>query len=641
MKRGFTIRQKILLGFFSLILIFGGYGIYNIFIINKNGAIIKNTKEVIDPSFDAIKDFKFMVERSQRLTIGWIYSPQTNDEKEKLKAIQDIEYPRLKENLQELMKKWQDTSQVTKIEEVFVEFEDFIKIQRKEVMEVILTNADQEEKLIEMNVLVEDKITPKAKSIIEKLDKIEEYKRQEKDQSQNNLMASFNSLTVQIISLIIVVVVIGISIAFTLTNNIVQPINYINKVISQLGRGELPEEDKKTKFRRDEIGQIASSVDNLIRGLRATSEFAAAIGQGKYRADYRPLSDKDVLGNALIEMRDNLEKVDMEDMKRNWTTEGLATFGDLLRNNADDIERLSDAIISALIKKLKANQGGLFIITKDDEDSEEYLRLEACYAWDKKKYLEQKVYKGDGLTGQAWQEQATIYLTEVPENYVTITSGLGKANPRCILIVPLKVNDEVFGVVEIASLNEFEKYQIEFVERVAESIASTISAVKRSAQTAKLLEESRMLTEQLKAQEEQMIQSMEELQSTQETMDRLRAIDIEKDAIINSFNMVFYLNRKFAINSANEMASQLLYYSPDEFEGMNIGELFYSEAKFEEMKVNISRGNSWGGITTVKAKGGDELLVKISAGSLGIGIGGNNRYFIVMDNINDIKLLQN
>ena len=640
MKRGFTIRQKILLGFFALILIFGGYGVYNIFIINKNGVSIKNTQEVIDPSFDAIKDFKLMVERSQRLTIGWIYSPQTTDEKEKLKAIQDIEYPRLKENVQGLMKKWQDTSQVAEIDKVFTEFEEFIQLQRKEVMEVILTNADQEEKIIEMNVLVEDKITPKAKSIIEKLDKIEDYKRQEKDKAQSSLIISFNSLTVQIIVLIMVVVVIGVSIAFSLTNNIVQPINYINRVISLLGKGELPE-DKKTRFRRDEIGQIASSVDNLIRGLRATSEFAAAIGQGKYRADYKPLSESDVLGNALIEMRDNLEKVDAEDMKRNWTTEGLATFGDLLRNNADDIERLSDAIISELVRKLKANQGGLFIITKEDDDSEEYLRMEACYAWDKKKYLEQKVFRGDGLTGQAWQEQATIYLTEVPDNYITITSGLGKTNPRSILIVPLKVNDEVFGVVEIASINELEKYQIEFVERVAESIASTISAVKRSAQTARLLEESRMLTEQLKAQEEEMMQSMEELQTTQEEMERSQIIAIEKDTIINSGNMVFYLNRKFGINSANELANQLLYYAPDEFEGMSIGDLFYSEAKFEEMKVNISRGEFWGGITTIKAKGGDELLVKISAGSLGIGMVGNNRYFIVMDNINDIKLLQN
>jgi putative methionine-R-sulfoxide reductase with GAF domain len=332
--------------------------------------------------------------------------------------------------------------------------------------------------------------------------------------------------------------------------------------------------------------------------------------------------------------------VDYEDRIRNWATEGLATFGDILRKNNDDINRLADVIISELVKKLNANQGGLFIVTKDEDGSEEYLKMEACYAWDKKKYLEQKVYLGDGLTGQAWQEQATIYLTEVPNDYITITSGLGKTNPRSILIVPLKVNDEVFGVVEIASISEIEDYQIQFVERVAESIASTIATVKNTEQTAKLLEESKMLTEQMKAQEEEMIQNMEELQATQEEMERSQIVALEKDALLNANNLIFYLSRKFTINSANELASQLLYYAPDEFESLNMTEIFYSDAKFEEMKVNLSRGEYWSGLTTIKAKGGDELLVKISAGSLGIGMS-NNRYIIIMDNINDIKLLQN
>jgi putative methionine-R-sulfoxide reductase with GAF domain/CHASE3 domain sensor protein len=639
MKRGLTIRLKILLGFFALIMIFVGYGIYNIYIISNNEQSIQNAQNVIDPSFDAIKDFKLMVERSQRLTIGWIYSPQQAEEKDKLKEIHDILYPQVKQNLQALMANWSDTTQKIKVDSVFKEYDDFVLLQKKKVMEVILTIDDQEKNLLEMNTLVENEITPRAKSIIEKLEKVENYKRQEKEKAQSSIIKSFSNLTKQIYVLIGLVTLLGIFIAFTLTNNIVQPINYINKVISQLGKGELPE-DKKTKFRRDEIGQIAASVDNLIKGLRSTSQFAENIGKGLYDAEFSPLSENDVLGNALIEMRNNLKKVDEEDFVRNWTSEGLTTFADILRKNNDDINRLADAIISELIRKLKANQGGLFIVTKDESTGEEYLKLEACYAWDKKKYLEQKIYLGDGLTGQAWQEQATIYLTEVPNDYITITSGLGKTNPRSILIVPLKANDEVFGVVEIASISELEKYKIEFVERVGESIASTIATAKNTEQTAKLLEESKMLTEQMKAQEEEMIQNMEELQATQEEMERSQIVALEKDALLNANNLIFYLSRKFSINSANDLASQLLYYAPDEFEGMNISDLFYAEAKFEEMKVNLSRGEYWSGITTIKAKSGDELLVKISAGSLGIGMS-NNRYIVIMDNINDIKLLQN
>jgi PAS domain S-box-containing protein len=89
-----------------------------------------------------------------------------------------------------------------------------------------------------------------------------------------------------------------------------------------------------------------------------------------------------------------------------------------------------------------------------------------------------------------------------------------------VLIVPLKVNDQIFGVVEIASFNLFQDFEMEFVQKIAESIASTISTVKINAKTQRLLEESQEMTEQMRAQEEEMRQNMEELQATQEEMQR-------------------------------------------------------------------------------------------------------------------------
>ena len=135
-------------------------------------------------------------------------------------------------------------------------------------------------------------------------------------------------------------------------------------------------------------------------------------------------------------MRDNLSKVAEDDKKRNWATEGMAKFGEILRTNTNDLGKLADEIISNLVKYLKANQGALYIIDDSTEGEDPTMTMKACYAWDKKKFLNHKIYRGEGLAGQAWQEGDTVYITEVPQNYIKIASGLGDANPTSVLIVP-------------------------------------------------------------------------------------------------------------------------------------------------------------------------------------------------------------
>lgn len=228
--------------------------------------------------------------------------------------------------------------------------------------------------------------------------------------------------------------------------------------------------------------------------------------------------DKKALDTYISE----IQKAQEEDKKRAWASDGMAKFVEILRANNNDMKILAEKIVSTLVKYINANQGFLFVLN-DNEEKNPFLELTAAYAYDRKKFVEKNIPLGDGLIGQAFLEKDVIFLTKVPQNYVNITSGLGEATPSCVLIVPLVINEEVFGVLELASFKKFEQFEIDFLKKLGENIAGTIANVKVNERTQRLLEDAQISQEQLRAQEEEMRQNMEELQATQEELARKSA----------------------------------------------------------------------------------------------------------------------
>ncbi len=321
---------------------------------------------------------------------------------------------------------------------------------------------------------------------------------------------------------------------------------------------------KSMKFKvinRKEWDTITQQFHRYQKEIEDATTFVQEIERGNLDADFvgeHFSGSGRLLMESMLRMRDEMKRLATEDKKRSWVNEGLASFVDTLRSQNDNLESLADNIIRHLVHYLKANQGALYLINDENPD-DPYIAMEACYAYNRRKFLQQRIEIGEGLAGQVVLEKQTVYLKEVPENFVRITSGLGEALPRNILIVPLKLEEQVFGLIEIASFKMIEDFEIEFVEKLGESIASTISTVRNSERTNKLLQETQLQAEQMRAQEEEVRQNMEELSATQEEMQRiLKEVQDQETfvrGLINASNdSIIAIDKEYKILSANKTA---------------------------------------------------------------------------------------
>jgi len=250
--------------------------------------------------------------------------------------------------------------------------------------------------------------------------------------------------------------------------------------------------------------------------------FIEALRTGQItKSHFETTQESDIIVESLEKLRFELnktreeaEKRDKEDRERHWTTEGLAVFGEHLRSTSN-LKELSYLLISKLVNYIEVEQGGFFVV-HEKEDKSRHFEQTGSYAYDRKKFCDQIIPWGEGLIGACAIEQKSVYMPEVSDGYVNITSGLGKLNPKVLLIVPLIRDFEVHGLMEFASLNEIPEYKREFLEKLAESIAITLQNIKTERITNKLLKDTQKQADILEKQEDVLRQNMEKMQLLQE-----------------------------------------------------------------------------------------------------------------------------
>ncbi|MFQ3579480.1 MAG: PAS domain S-box protein, partial [Bacteroidales bacterium] len=451
--------------------------------------------------------------------------------------------------------------------------------------DLVIGNTENEGLLLEYK-LVSEKVTETINEINSSL---ETELQKEISQSITLLFVFFG-----LFSMIIIIILLGLS------KNITGNIALLKKHIRRLGNGELPD---KIKIRsNDEIGEMIQSVNQLTDHLRHTCEFANEVGKGRFESHFEALHEKDILGNALVNMRQSLLLASQEEAKRkkeqeirSWVEKGYNIIAKQLQqfNDVNSDTTHNYTILKTIIEYIGANIGALYIV-KQDDTNEIYLDLTTCYAYNRNKIINHKVFKGEGYVWLCYYEKSTYHLSKLSNDYIKITSGIGNDNPKELLLTPLKYNDEVCGVIEIASFEMFEPHHIELLEKVSESLASTLMAQKIKQNTDKLLQETKRQAELLKQQDEEMKQTMESMMTEREEATK-HILDLEQK--LNTFYSNYgYMecSENGTINYFNTLAAH--YFMLDAFDVKKltvfqlIRESFTNDESFQQFWIELKNG---------------------------------------------------
>jgi PAS domain S-box-containing protein len=352
-----------------------------------------------------------------------------------------------------------------------------------------------------------------------------------------------------ILLMFLIVLIIALIVIFITLNNS-RNTNRLLNFTKELGKGGRP---ARLLFPvGHEYGDIANHLNSYLEKQDEKISFLKTIGDEPGPVSFDPGKD-DILGNEIRIMAERLKRVQSDEKKRqsedkraSWTSEGIAQFADILRSERENVKELSFRVIQNLVTYLNVEMGTIFLMTGNGGEQKK-LKTIAAYAYDRRKYIDKSFELGEGLPGTCALEKEKIYINEVPEEYSDIISGVGMSKPRFVLLVPLKIQEEIFGIIELASFRGLEEHELRFVDQLAESIASTLQSVKTNEQTAVLLHQSQEQSEELLHNEQQLRNNLENLERAREESHRRES---EITGILNAMNEAslvaeFNLNGRF------------------------------------------------------------------------------------------------
>lgn len=339
-------------------------------------------------------------------------------------------------------------------------------------------------------------------SVLDDMKEVEDFQAERTLNVAHQKLESINNTLLQSSFFALVVVLVLIVLIVYFVRDIVHSISTLKLVSDKMALGEA--EMTAPNEGSAEFRALTESFNRMISTSKTYAGIAESIGLGIYDQDIEVRSESDILGKALVDMRNNLARLSRENEVRTWLLTGSSGLNDTMRGDKDDIVLVND-IITFVCSYLNALMGAVYL---RDNDA---LKLTGSYAFDFRKGNTVVFHDGEGLVGQSSLERKPIVFNDVPDDYTRIHSGLGNMVPESILIYPFIFDGEVLGLIELGFAGDIPPNTMDFFKLVAENVAIAINSARSRTRTKELLEETQRQAEELETQQEELKQSNEEL----------------------------------------------------------------------------------------------------------------------------------
>ncbi|MGV9929834.1 HAMP domain-containing protein [Streptomyces olivaceoviridis] len=275
---------------------------------------------------------------------------------------------------------------------------------------------------------------------------------------------------------------------------------------------------------------------NLTRQVRAIADVASAVAEGDLTRSITVDASGEVadLKDNINSMVESLRETTRANQEQDWLKTNLARISGLMQGHRD-LPVVAELIMDELVPQVSAQYGAFYLAEESDAGPE--LRLVGSYGRPEEDTRPVRIAFGRSLVGQAARSRRTIAVDELPPGYVTISSGLGQVEPTALLLLPIVFEEQVLGVIELASVTPFTAVQRDFLQQLVDTIGVNVNTIVANARTDELLQESQRLTSELQSRSAELQARQEELQRSNAELEEKASLLAEQNRDIEAKNL--------------------------------------------------------------------------------------------------------